>query len=113
MKVIKSELAFGIAGKAWAAISSGDEVIEIISMGKHRSFTGFCDAALKKAKRVRYCPASQRAAEELNTAFFLKHREESRAKLNKHLNCEVISGVASCGEFCIEEPTHINIWENL
>ena len=102
MKIIKSELAFGIAGRAWAAINEKDEIIEIISMGAYPYFTGSSKEALERCNRKRLCKTSRIAAESLNTESFVKHREESRKRLGSIPGCRVISGTASTGLFIIE-----------
>ena len=102
LKIIKSKLAFGIAGKAWAAINENDEIIEIISMEAYPYFTGSCKEVLERCNRKRLCKTSIITAESLNTESFLKHREESRKRLGSIPGCTVISGTASAGEFTIE-----------
>tara|TARA_R100000700_G_scaffold30640_2_gene37658 strand:- start:530 stop:841 length:312 start_codon:yes stop_codon:yes gene_type:complete len=103
MKVYKTQLAFGIAGKAWAAINYlKNEVIEIIPMGAYPYYTGSSKEALERCNRKKLCKTSRIAAESLNTESFVKHREESRKKLRRHKDCVVVSGTASTGEFIIE-----------
>lgn len=97
MKVIKSDLCFGIAGKAWAAIDERGNILKVISMNAYPYVTAYSEKVLEKANRKRFCRKAQSVADEMNTASFLKHREKSRAELKKLGT--VISGVASCGEF--------------
>ena len=99
-RYIKTDLAFGVAGRAWAAVNDKDEVIELVPMeGYEPYYTRGCPEALEKARRVRPCPASRRAADELNTESFLRFREKTRKRLGEYPGCTVESGMASCGEF--------------
>ena len=101
--IIKSKLAFGIAGRAWAAINDFNEIIEIIPMNGYTYFSAGCREVLEKCNRKRLCDKSIRTAKVLNIESFLKHRQESRNKLARIPGCRVVSGTGSCGEF-ITEP---------
>ena len=105
MKVYESDKCLGIAGRAWAAVKEG-EIVEVVAMNRHGFFTPWSTEVFLAAGRKRYCPATVAMADRMNRESFLKHRKVSRgylATLGK-----VISGIASCGEFIVEDESEEN-----
>jgi len=84
MKIYASDKCFGIAGKAWAAIKEG-AIVDVIPMNG--------------------CPYVKKADRRYKDGFkfipgdFGEYRRLSRERLGEL--GEVISGVASCGEFIV------------
>lgn len=94
---IQTDLAFGIANKAWGVVDRQGNVLKIISMAGSRCYSTNDPEVLKRANRVRRCAKVYLVVENMEREAFLKFRTESRNELSKL--GKIFSGDASCGEF--------------
>lgn len=70
-------------GWAWVAMNENDQIIAVRYMNRAPYFVASSPEALARAKRKRRCPASQRAADDLNAESFAKYRLECRRELSE------------------------------
>lgn len=80
-------------GWAWVAIDENDQIIAVRYMDRAPYFLASSPEALDRAGRKRRCPASQRAADDLNSESFAKYRLECRRELSQMGT--VVSGMMS------------------
>lgn len=95
--IYNTDLAFGVAGKCWAAINAQNEVVEIVKMDDIPYIGKYSAEAKALAKKSKACKATERAAEMISRELFLAHRKRTKDRLSQL--GRVVSGVASCGEF--------------
>lgn len=80
-------------GWAWVALNEHDQIIAVRYMNRAPYFLASSVEALARAGRKRRCPASQRAANNLNDESFAKYRRECRRELREMGT--VVSGMMS------------------
>ena len=99
---LRSKIGYRGAGKAWLLIVQG-EPIALRYMDCHPYYTAYSREAKERAGCKRTCPASGRAAKEMNREGFLAWREEVKAEFQKMFSHsgggEIVSGMVSCWEF--------------
>lgn len=89
-------------GWAWVAMDEQHRIIAVRYMNRAPYFLASSPDALARAGRKRRCPASQRAADDLNAAAFAKYRLECRQELSQFGT--VVSGMMSGFQF-IPKPS--------
>ena len=108
---LRAKIGYRGAGKAWLLIVEG-EPVALRYMDCHPHYTAYSREAKERAGCKRTCPASGRAAKEMNKEAFLAWREEAKAKLNRirgsypgasplwiFTETRIESGMVSCWEF--------------